>query len=152
MAEDVINRGGRRMRAGAKPDPLKDKLDAGMTASRLLEPADFDPIGLDGADDGDGSVREDETVPEPSVYLAAVQRDGQQLLDGELCGETWAWLEVCGIASFVPPRLKEAYAQAFARYIQCEEAISKFGLLGKQLTTGTALASPFMAMSPSFSK
>ena len=24
MAEDVINRGGRRMRAGAKPDPLKD--------------------------------------------------------------------------------------------------------------------------------
>ena len=50
------------------------------------------------------------------------------------------------------PRLIEAYAQAFARYIQCEEAISKFGLLGKHPTTGAAIASPFVAMSQSFSK
>ena len=41
------------------------------------------------------------------------------------------------------PRLIEAYAQAFARYIQCEEAISKFGLLGKHPTTGAAIASQF---------
>lgn len=46
----------------------------------------------------------------------------------------------------------EAYAQAFARYIQCEEAITKFGLLGKHPTTGAAIASPFVAMSQSFSK
>ena len=82
MAKDGTNRGGRRVRAGAKPDPLKDKLEAGKPASRLLE----------------------------------------------------------------------AYAQAFARYIQCEEAISKFGLLGKHPTTGAAIASPFVAMNQSFSK
>lgn len=82
MAKDGTNRGGRRVRAGAKPDQLKDKLEAGKPASRLLE----------------------------------------------------------------------AYAQAFARYIQCEEAISKFGLLGKHPTTGAAIASPFVAMNQSFSK
>ena len=42
MAKDGTNRGGRRVRAGAKPDPLKDKLEAGKPASRLLEPADLD--------------------------------------------------------------------------------------------------------------
>ena len=82
MAKDGTNRGGRRVRAGAKPDPLKGKLEAGKPASRL----------------------------------------------------------------------REAYAQAFARYIQCEEAISKFGLLGKHPTTGAAIASPFVAMNQSFSK
>ena len=53
---------------------------------------------------------------------------------------------------FVAPRLIEAYAQAFARYVQCEQAISKFGLLGKHPTTGAAIASPFVATSQSFGK
>ena len=42
--------------------------------------------------------------------------------------------------------------EAFARYVQCEQAISKFGLLGKHPTTGAAIASPFVAMSQSFGK
>ena len=46
----------------------------------------------------------------------------------------------------------EAYAQAFTRYIQCEEAISTYGLLGKHPTTGGAIASPFVQMSQSFQK
>ena len=54
MAKDGTNRGGRRVRAGAKPDQLKDKLEAGKPASRLLEPADLDPFGLEGGDVGDG--------------------------------------------------------------------------------------------------
>lgn len=36
VAKDGTNRGSRRVRAGAKPDPLKDKLEAGKPASRLL--------------------------------------------------------------------------------------------------------------------
>ena len=143
MAKDGTNRGGRRVRAGAKPDQLKDKLEAGKPASRLLEPADLDPFGLEGGDVGDSALLEGETMPEPSAYLSATQRDGQPLLAGELYRETWAWLDARGVASFVSPRLIEAYAQAFARYIQCEEAISKFGLLGKHPTTGAAIASQF---------
>ena len=152
MAKDGTNCGGRRVRAGAKPDQLKDKLEAGKPASRLLEPADLDPFGLEDGDVGDGALLEGETMPEPSAYLSATQRDGQPLLAGERYRETWAWLDARGVASFVSPRLIEAYAQAFARYIQCEEAISKFGLLGKHPTTGAAIASPFVAMSQSFSK
>ena len=49
MAKDGINRGDRRVRAGAKPDPLKDKLEAGKPASRMLEPAALDPFGLEWA-------------------------------------------------------------------------------------------------------
>ena len=49
-------------------------------------------------------------------------------------------------AQFVAPRLIESYAQAFERYVQCEQAISKFGLLSKHPTTGAAIASPFVAM------
>jgi len=48
VAKDGTNRGGRRVRAGAKPDQLKDKLEAGKPASRLLEPADLDPLRFGG--------------------------------------------------------------------------------------------------------
>ena len=83
MAKDGTNRGGRRVRVGAKPEPLR---------------------------------------------------------------ETWAWLDARGCSQFVSPRLIESYAQAFARYVHCEQAISKFGLLSKHPTTGAAIASPFVAM------
>ena len=63
MAKDGTNRGGRRVRAGAKPDQLKDKLEAGKPASRLLEPADLDPFGLEDGDVGDGELFEGETMP-----------------------------------------------------------------------------------------
>ncbi|MDU5508807.1 MAG: terminase, partial [Finegoldia magna] len=54
--------------------------------------------------------------------------------------------------NLVNPRLLESYSQAFARYIQCEEAISQFGLLGKHPTTGGVIASPFVQMSSQFQK
>ncbi len=41
-------------------------------------------------------------------------------------------------------RLIEVYAQAFGRYIQCEEATSTYGLLGKHPTTGGVISSPFV--------
>ena len=66
--------------------------------------------------------------------------------------ETWRWLKERACDQFTSPRLVEAYAQAFARYIQCEEAISAYGLLGRHPTTGGAIASPFVNMSQSFQK
>ena len=44
------------------------------------------------------------------------------------------------------------YAQAFARYIQCEEATSTYGLLGKHPTTGGVITSPFVQMSQQYQK
>ena len=47
MAKDGTNRGGRRVRAGAKPVPLNEKLAAGRPATRLAAPSEFDVFDLD---------------------------------------------------------------------------------------------------------
>lgn len=93
-----------------------------------------------------------EDIPSPSNYLSTKQKDGKTLGADKLYTETWKWLKDRGCEKFVNPRLIEAYAQSFTRYIQCEEAISTYGLLGKHPTTGGAISSPFVSMSQSFQK
>ncbi len=151
MVKDGTNRGGRRVRAGAKPGPLGEKLAAGRPATRLEDPLN-EPFDFAGNDIGDGAVRAGETMPEPSDYLSEIQRDGKPIGADLVYRETWQWLDQRGCSHFVAPCLIEAYGQAFARYVQCEQAICKFGLLGKHPTTGAAIASPFVAMSQSFGK
>ena len=41
MAKDGTNRGGRRVKAGSKPDALTDKIAVGKSA-KIFEPIDFD--------------------------------------------------------------------------------------------------------------
>ena len=130
MAKDGTNRGGRRVHAGAKPDPLNEKLAAGRPATRLEDPLN-EPFDFEDGDIGAGAVLAGETMPEPSDYLFEVQRDGKPLGADLVYRETWRRLDARGCSQFVAPRLIESYAQAFERYVQCEQAISKFGLLGK---------------------
>jgi len=152
VAKDGTNRGGRRVRAGGKPQPLAEKITAGK-AARILEAAELPPVAvLDVGELGDAADVLGEDMPAPSDYLSARQRDGKPLGADLLFIETWKWLKARGCEKFVNPRLIEAYAQAFTRYIQCEEAISTYGLLGKHPTTGGAIASPFVLMSQSFQK
>ena len=152
MAKDGINRGGRRVKAGSKPDSLTDKMKLGRSA-KVFEPLDFD-IDDEFETDSfmDVSDLEGENIPRPSEYLSAEQKDGTHLKADKIFKETWIWLKKRKCESFVNPRLVEAYSQAFARYVQCEEAISKFGFLGKHPTTGAAIANPFVQMSVSFGK
>ena len=114
MAKDGTNRGGRRVRAGAKPDPLNEKLTAGRPTRRLEDPLN-EPFDFEGSDIGDGAVLAGETMPEPSDYLFEVQRDGKPLGADLVYRETWQWLDARGCSQFVAPRLIESYAQAFAR-------------------------------------
>lgn len=152
MAKDGTNRGGRRVRAGDKPQPLADKITKGR-AARILEVPDLHPESILEAEDLEGASELDgEDMPAPSDYLSTRQKDGKPLGADELFVETWRWLKDRGCEKFVNPRLIEAYAQAFTRYIQCEEAISLYGLLGKHPTTGGAITSPFVQMSQSFQK
>lgn len=152
LAKDGTNRGGRRVRVGAKPVPLEEKLSQESPATRLTTPAKLDVFDLDGADIGEGAVLAGEAMPEPGAYLSAEQRDGKPLGADLVYRETWVWLDERGCTEFVSKRLIEQYAQTFARYVQCEQAISKFGLPGKHPTTGVAIAPPFVAMSQSFGK
>jgi hypothetical protein len=152
IAKDGTNRGGRRVRAGDKPLPLNEKIAAGKPA-RLLDAEDFEPETLlVGGDIGEGADLSGADMPAPSDYLCARQKDGSPLGADTLFKETWQWLRERGCERFVSPRLLEAYSQAFARYIQCEDAISQYGLLGKHPTTGGVVTSPFVTMSQSFQK
>ena len=152
MAKDGTNRGGRRVRAGDKPQPLAEKIVAGKMA-KVLGTSEFRPESQLEAGELDNAANlSGEDIPAPSDYLSARQRDGKPLGANALFIETWKWLKERGCEKFVNPRLIEAYAQAFTRYIQCEEAISTYGLLGKHPTTGGAISSPFVQMSQSFQK
>lgn len=152
VAKDGTNRGGRRVRAGDKQIPLSDKITKGK-AAKVLEVPSLEPETILEASDLDGAENlNGEDMPSPSDYLSSKQRDGKPLGADLLFTETWKWLKDRGCEKFINPRLIESYAQAFTRYIQCEEAISTYGLLGKHPTTGGAIASPFVQMSQSFLK
>ena len=152
MAKDGTNRGGRRVKAGSKPDSLTDKMKLGRSA-KVFEPLDFDIDSVFETNNFmDTADLEGENIPKPSEYLKSRQKDGSLLGADRIFNETWLWLKKRKCDKFVNPRLVESYSQAFARYIQCEEAISKFGFLGKHPTTGAAIANPFVQMSVSFQK
>ena len=152
MAKDGTNRGGRRVRAGDKPLPLADKISAGKAAKVLATP-ELHPESMLEADDlDDAADLYGEDMPTPSDYLSARQRDGKPLGADDLFRETWKWLKERGCEKFVNPRLIEAYAQAFTRYIQCEEAISTYGLFGQTSDYGRRYSQSLRTDEPIFSE
>ena len=136
------------MRAGDKPAALAEKISHGR-AAQIME---FEITELEGTNFENVAELCGEEMPNPSEYLSARQRDGKPLGADEIFRETWLWLKERGCEKIVNPRLLESYSQAFARFIQCEEAVSSFGLIGKHPTTGGAIASPFVQMSQTFQK
>ena len=152
MAKDGTNRGGRRVRAGDKPDALADKITQGKTAKRIEFPV-FEGDELESADLSTEAVElEGFDMPRPDEYLSAVQKDGKTLGADKIYTETWQWLKERGCERLVNNRLLESYSEAFARFIQCEKAVSAYGLVGRHPTTGGAIASPFVTMSMQFQK
>lgn len=153
MARDGTNRGGRRVRAGDKPAPATEKIQKGQQVQILNNDIPtLSPTELEAVDLPEGAVMNGVDMPKPSDYLSARQKNGVPLGADEIYKETWLWLKERNCEKLVNPRLIEAYAQAFARYIQCEEATSTYGLLGKHPTTGGVITSPFVQMSQQYQK
>lgn len=153
MAKDGTNRGGRRVRAGGKPSPAAEKIQNGQPVKIMPNDIpELTPTDLDAVDLPEGAVLQGEEMPKPAEYLSARQKNGVPLGADEIYKETWLWLKQRGCENLVNKRLIESYAQAFARYIQCEDAISSYGLLGKHPTTGGVMVSPFVQMSQQFQK
>ena len=75
MAKDGTNRGGRRIRAGDKPDSLVDKIAAGRKAEVIT----FEGEELNAGSLGDAADLLGADMPNPSEYLSARQRDGKPL-------------------------------------------------------------------------
>ena len=104
MAKDGTNRGGRRVRAGDKPDALADKIANGREATVM----EFPMTELNGAELTNAADLYGEEMPQPSEYLSAKQRDGRPLGADEIFRETWIWLKERGCAKLVNPRLIES--------------------------------------------
>lgn len=153
MAKDGTYRGGRRVRAGDKPTPAAEKIAKGQKVKIMNNDIpDLEYAQLEAVDLPEGAVLEGADMPKPSDYLSARQKNGKPLGADEIYEETWLWLKERHCEKLVNPRLIESYSQAFARYIQCENAISAYGFLGKHPTTGGVVASPFIQMSNQFQK
>ena len=153
MAKDGTHRGGRRVRAGTKPQSAVDKIQKGREVKVMLNDIpELEITDMTAVDLPEGVLLEGMDMPKPADYLSTKQKDGKPLGADEIYKETWLWLKERKCEKLVNKRLIESYSQAFARYIQCEEAISTYGLLGKHPTTGGVITSPFVQMASQFQK
>lgn len=132
--------GGSRPGSGQKKKPLADKMLDGNPGKRQLQVIEFkasaDLQGL--------------PMPQPREMLSAVQKDGKPFIASEIYERTWSWLNERGCANIVSPQVLERYAMSAARWIQCEAAITEYGFLAKHPTTGSAIQSPYVAMSQNY--
>lgn len=146
MAKDGTMRGGLRVGQTGRPKKaLIEKVENDNPGGRKLEVLDI-PDNLVGAD------LEGNDMPPVKEYLSALQRDGKNLEAADIYKNTWLWLKKLSCEKFVNSQLIEQYAMSVARWLQCEEAITKFGFLGKHPTSGAPIQSPYVAMSQSFMK
>lgn len=136
MAKDGTNRGGARVGAGKKSKAIAAKVLEG----KAQKPEDTLPV-LNGAD-----------MPPVKAFMLEAQKDGVPLGADDIYREMWSWLEEQGCTSLISPQLIEQYSMAAARWIQCERAVSKYGLLGKHPTTGAPVTSPYVSMSRDYMK
>ena len=79
----------------------------------------LDTAELEAVDLPEGAVLNGSDMPKPSDYLSARQKNGVPLGADDIYRETWLWLKQRNCENLVNKRLIEAYAQAYARYIQC---------------------------------
>ncbi len=138
----AFGHGGARVGAGQKKKALAEKLVNGNPGKRKLEVTEFEKtaelVGID--------------MPKPREYLTAVQKDGSQTMAKEVYESTWQWLHDRNCTEYIPSQMIEQYAMSFARWVQCENAISEYGFLAKHPTTGNAIPSPFVSMAQNFLK
>lgn len=139
MAKDGTSRGGARSGAGRKPKSLSEKLAAGNPGHRPLKM--LDPVTIDTVD-----------MPPPAEYLSAEQRDGRPLGADKIYIKVFTWLRSVNCDKLVNPNLVEQYAICVARWVQCEEAITKLGFIGKNAKTGAPVSSPFVSIGQAYMK
>lgn len=145
MAKDGTVRGGARVGAGRRRKSVNEKYEAGNPGGRKLEIIDI-PDNLSAVD------LESEDMPPVKDYMSEIQRDGTVLCAPEIYRNTMTWLTKLGIAHLVSPVQVEQYSMYVARWIHCEQAISKYGYIAKHCTTNAPIQSPYVAMSINYAK
>lgn len=80
VAKDGTYRGGRRIRAGSKPDSAAEKIKNGQTPKIISNDIpELEADELEAVDLPDGAVLEGADMPKPGEYLSARQKNGKPL-------------------------------------------------------------------------
>lgn len=140
MAKDGTMRGGPRPNSGRPKKPLADRImDGELSKATIVElPGAADLIGED--------------MPPVAAYMKAEQHNGTEYTAAQIYEETWQWLTERSCAHLINPQLLQKYAVSTARWIQCDVALSRYGLLAKHPTTQSPIASPYIAAQDTFFK
>lgn len=139
MAKDGTNRGGMRIGSGKKRKSLEEKILEGKV-ERLNAASEFSPP----------KVSSD--MPELKKFMTAKQRNGEKLQTETIYAELWNWLVARGCENLIDNQLLEQYAMSVARWQQCEEYISKLGLIGEHPTTGGEMISVYVKMAQDYQR
>jgi len=137
-------RGGARPGAGRKKKAIADKIlegNPGHEKLTKLKLPELQPADISGED-----------MPPPGEYLKKLTKNTNENIAPQIYEETWRWLKQKGCDHLVKKELMEQYALYIARWVQCEEGISTFGLLAKHPTTNAPIASPYVQMGLNFLK
>lgn len=148
MARDGTMRGGPRVGQGRPKKALSEKIESGNPGGRKLQQLDFPEI----PDFEEPEELAGEEMPPVREFMTEEQRNGEKFYAEEIYHSTWRWLKMLGCEKLVSTELIEQYAMHKARWIQCEMALSRYGLLGKHPTSGSPIQSPYSAMALNFSK
>lgn len=138
MAKDGTTRGGMRIGSGRKKKSLEEKLLEGKVSSDKIQKSHADV--------------DDFQVPALKNFMTAKQRNGEKLFSEEIYSEIWQWLKKNNCENLVDNQLIEQYVMSVARWRQCEEYISKLGLIGEHPTTGGEMISVYVKMSQDYQK
>ncbi|MBR0294362.1 MAG: P27 family phage terminase small subunit [Bacilli bacterium] len=144
MAKKANNHGGRRVGAGRKSKSALEKLEKNNPGHR--------PIKIIQQPEDGSAELEGIEMPDVQEFLSAQQRDGRNLLAGEIYKRVMAWLKSLKVDMIVGSELVQQYAMSCARWKQMQEGITKYGFLGKHPTSGNPIQSPYVAMENTFLK
>lgn len=136
MSKDGTSRGGMRIGSGRKRKSLEEKIAEGKILNVIL-PADNN---------------DEFKIPTLKKFLTAKQKNGEKLFAKEIHSEIWQWLKKNNCENLVDNQLIEQYVMSVARWRQCEDYISKLGLIGEHPTTGGEMISVYVKMSQDYQK
>ena len=142
MAKDGSLRGGARPGSGKKRKSDDAAWLDGDSNKKVVKLPTFENVP-----DMDGTE-----MPPVKEYMTRLQADGNKLQAEEIYNETLLWLRARGCEKDINPQLLERYAMDTARWIDCENMVSKYGYLGKHPTTGGATYSPFTTLAKDYQK
>ena len=81
-------------------------------------------------------------MPEVKDWMVAAQENGEELTAASIYAELDEWMRMYHAYAAVPPLLLQQYAMCVARWVQAEQALSKYGLLALKADK-SAMESPY---------